>query len=237
MLLYDINIAFNSDNIKIQEICEFANKSLGLKEIDPEVILNSLYNDFGILIERSQGVYTFSHLQFHEYLTSLNIVHERKELSFLSDIKGNEIQWGEIILFIVKDLVNASDFIKSLLSNISITSSENISLIKAVLETDSIIVKDEKVLMIADFSNRAIDILFHKLTLNTSVSISLRERSVNLELCVIFQESSNINKDYLMSIDMIFSLLSDYRLSIDNIHALSKYVDTESSKRKYVTAI
>ena len=45
-------------------------------EIDSEAVLKSIEAQHGLLVERARGVYSFSHLTFHEYFTAKKIAEE-----------------------------------------------------------------------------------------------------------------------------------------------------------------
>lgn len=70
-------------------------------QLDSEVVLRSIEAQHGLLIERAKGIYSFSHLTFHEYFTAREIIINqqsseealRKLVSHLTDI-----QWREVFL-------------------------------------------------------------------------------------------------------------------------------------------
>ncbi len=70
-------------------------------QLDSEAVLSSIEAQHGLLIERAKGIYSFSHLTFHEYFTAREIIINqqsseealRKLVSHLTDR-----QWREVFL-------------------------------------------------------------------------------------------------------------------------------------------
>jgi predicted NACHT family NTPase len=81
--------------------------------LDSEAVLKAIEIQHGLLIERARGIYSFSHLTFHEYLTARKIVSGDRELTnSLQQLAQHttEPQWREVILLTVSMLPNA-DFL------------------------------------------------------------------------------------------------------------------------------
>jgi predicted NACHT family NTPase len=78
-------------------------------DIDSEAVLKSIEGRHGLLIARSQGIYSFSHLTFHEYFTA----REVKEKFLFQQVANHitEYRWREVILLTIGMLPNADDFI------------------------------------------------------------------------------------------------------------------------------
>jgi predicted NACHT family NTPase len=76
-------------------------------QLDSEAVLNSIAAQHGLLVERARGIYSFSHLTFHEYFTA-RWFKEKADGDF-----GNLIchvtdkQWREVFLLTVGMLKNA----------------------------------------------------------------------------------------------------------------------------------
>jgi predicted NACHT family NTPase len=80
-------------------------------QLDSEVILKSIEAQHGLLIERSRGIYSFSHLTFHEYFTARRIIANRKGLEKLAD-HVLETHWREVFLLAVSMLQDADELIQ-----------------------------------------------------------------------------------------------------------------------------
>ncbi|MBD0337414.1 MAG: hypothetical protein ICV62_18150, partial [Cyanobacteria bacterium Co-bin13] len=80
-------------------------------QIDSEIILRSMEAQHGLLIERAKGIYSFSHLTFHEYFVAREIVQNSPSLeTALRDLAahGPEPRWREVVLLATEMLRDAS---------------------------------------------------------------------------------------------------------------------------------
>ncbi|MFN6474965.1 NACHT domain-containing protein [Nostoc sp. DedQUE07] len=85
--------------------------------LDSEAILKSIEAQHGLLTERARGIYSFSHLTFHEYFTAREIVLGLEPLEkALKDLSSHFIEprWREVFLLTVGMLRNA-DYLLSLM--------------------------------------------------------------------------------------------------------------------------
>ena len=81
-------------------------------QLDSEAVLKSIEAQHGIFVERARGIYSFSHLTFHEYFTARKIVTSNKS-DFLVQKLATQIaekKWREVLLLTVGMLDNA-DFL------------------------------------------------------------------------------------------------------------------------------
>jgi hypothetical protein len=69
----------------------------------PRQLLVDLYNDFGLLVERSPGTYSFSHLTLQEYLVAEHIVQNRSERVDLGSFAANE-HWLAVFQLVARRL-------------------------------------------------------------------------------------------------------------------------------------
>ncbi|MCT7988188.1 NACHT C-terminal helical domain 2-containing protein [Laspinema olomoucense] len=68
-------------------------------QLDSEAVLNSIEEQHGLLIERAKGIYSFSHLTFHEYFTARELIINqqsseealKKLVSHLTDRRWHEV--------------------------------------------------------------------------------------------------------------------------------------------------
>ncbi len=85
--------------------------------LDSEAILKSIEAQHGLLTERARGIYSFSHLTFHEYFTAREIVLGLQPLEkALENLSSHlkEPRWREVFLLTVGMLRNA-DYLLSLM--------------------------------------------------------------------------------------------------------------------------
>ncbi|MBW4594230.1 MAG: NACHT domain-containing NTPase [Brasilonema angustatum HA4187-MV1] len=85
-------------------------------QLSTQAVLKS-FEAHGLLVERAQGVYSFSHLTFQEYLTARSIVThsepeivEEKLLSLVNHL--NDPRWHKIFLLTAGMLGNATEFLE-----------------------------------------------------------------------------------------------------------------------------
>lgn len=107
------------------------------KKLDEQEVLQALYSDFGLLVERSPGSYSFSHLTFQEYLTAQYIVDQRQELALLNTHIRDQA-WFEVIRLVARMLPNADAFIESLMDDPDLRDPYVANLIAAVWEAKPI---------------------------------------------------------------------------------------------------
>ncbi|MDJ0676839.1 MAG: NACHT domain-containing NTPase [Calothrix sp. MO_167.B42] len=90
-----------------------ANTDLDLLQLDSEAILKSVEAQHGLLIERARGIYSFSHLTFHEYFTA-RMIKERPSKHSLEELSSHitEKRWREVILLSVGMLENANELLQ-----------------------------------------------------------------------------------------------------------------------------
>lgn len=136
-LFQNNKIVFSAKDVKDFKIIDSVAKTLRSKTIDEEELLKSLYNDFGLIIEQAPGLYSFSHLTFHEYLTALYVVDQRKEIELLSNYRNNP-EWREVIRLVSRMLPNADEYLKYIMSTIQLSSVEEVDLIKNIWAAEPI---------------------------------------------------------------------------------------------------
>jgi len=80
--------------------------------LDSEVILKSIEAQHGLLVERARGIYSFSHLTFHEYFTAQKIVDNPNPDALERGLRqlvshSTQKRWREVFLFSASMLRNA----------------------------------------------------------------------------------------------------------------------------------
>lgn len=88
------------------------NNDLGELQIDSKAVLKSIESQHGLLVERAQFIYSFSHLTFQEYFTARQIVGISDPQALETALKKlvrsiNEKRWREVFLLSVGMLRNA----------------------------------------------------------------------------------------------------------------------------------
>ncbi len=83
------------------------------EDIDGEAVLHSIEAQHGLLVERTQRIYSFSHLTFHEYLTARYTVDHPSRQMFQSVVDhAQDARWREVLLLTASllDDTNAETF-------------------------------------------------------------------------------------------------------------------------------
>ena len=98
----DDKLLFTKVNI-VEHIREFLLKELNApSNLSGEAILDAIAIQQGILVEQSEGIYSFSHLTFQEFLAA-KYIHENYSNQALSEmvrLHANDKRWEEVFLLI-----------------------------------------------------------------------------------------------------------------------------------------
>lgn len=78
-------------------------------EIDSEAVLKSMESQHGLLVERARGIYSFSHLTFHEYFTAKEIVANSASKTLVEHI--TEKRWREVFFLTIGMMRKADDLL------------------------------------------------------------------------------------------------------------------------------
>jgi predicted NACHT family NTPase len=85
-------------------------------ELDSEAVLKSIEGQHGLLVERAKGIYSFSHLTFHEYFVARKIttdpysVQEGTLENLITHIQNK--RWQEVVILTVGMLPKADHFVQ-----------------------------------------------------------------------------------------------------------------------------
>ena len=84
--------------------------------IDSGAILKAMEAQHSILVERAQGIYSFSHLTFQEYLTASYLVENQGRGVADKAIRGHltDLRWREVFLLTASLLGDADDFLATM---------------------------------------------------------------------------------------------------------------------------
>jgi hypothetical protein len=91
------------------EIEEYIAEFLGIGQRDSRAVLRAMEAQHGLLIERSQKIWSFSHLTFQEYLVALNFSCKDKRGEALIWYLY-EKKWEQVILLFSEKIFNIDDF-------------------------------------------------------------------------------------------------------------------------------
>ncbi|MGV0105981.1 hypothetical protein NSTCB13_04763 [Nostoc sp. DSM 114160] len=85
-------------------------------KLDSEAILKSIEAQHGLLVERAKGIYSFSHLTFHEYFAAREIVANSAYETLVEHL--TEKRWREVFLLTTGMMRNADDLMQLIKSEI-----------------------------------------------------------------------------------------------------------------------
>ncbi len=82
-------------------------------QLNSEAVLKSIEAQHGLLIERARGIYSFSHLTFHEYFTARKLVTSTKSDIFRTRLLPHltEKRWREVFLLTAGMAESADDLL------------------------------------------------------------------------------------------------------------------------------
>jgi predicted NACHT family NTPase len=82
--------------------------------VDSEAVLKSIEAQHGLLVERARGIYSFSHLTFHEYFTAREIVYSSNQETLLKILASHmsETRWREVLLLTLGMLKSADNLLQ-----------------------------------------------------------------------------------------------------------------------------
>ncbi len=100
-------------------------------------LLHALYSDFGILSERSPGIFSFSHLTIQEYLVARYVVDSREEIRMVVT-RRRQKEWFEVIHLVARMLPDAGEFLKILFQNSRVDDPYDVRLLKASWEAEPV---------------------------------------------------------------------------------------------------
>ena len=81
--------------------------------VDSYAVLKSIEAQHGLLTERAAGIYSFSHLTFHEYFTAKTIVDSVDQATALQSLVMhlNEQRWREVFLLVAEQMESDDQFL------------------------------------------------------------------------------------------------------------------------------
>lgn len=78
--------------------------------LDSKAVLKSIEAQHGLLVERARGIYSFSHLTFHEFFTARDIASQQVFPQLVSHITDK--RWREVFLLTIGILPKADDLLQ-----------------------------------------------------------------------------------------------------------------------------
>jgi predicted NACHT family NTPase/DNA-binding CsgD family transcriptional regulator len=85
-------------------------------KLDSEAVLKSIEAQHGLLVERAKGIYSFSHLTFHEYFAAREIVANSAYKTLVEHLTDKH--WREVFLLTAGMMRNADDLMQLIKSEV-----------------------------------------------------------------------------------------------------------------------
>lgn len=115
---------FIREDALARQIEKFMEQSLQISDFpqDGITILKAIQAQYGILVERAHGIYSFSHLTLQEYFVALFIVNHSSDGALTTAVAAHlkDDAWREVLLLTASLLEDASVFFESLVIQASI---------------------------------------------------------------------------------------------------------------------
>ncbi|MFN6537061.1 MAG: NACHT C-terminal helical domain 2-containing protein [Nostoc sp. EkiNYC01] len=199
-----------------------ANPDPEVLKLDSEAVLKSIEAQHGLLVERAKGIYSFSHLTFHEYFAAREIVTNSTYETLVEHI--TETRWREVFLLTVSMMRKSNEL-----------------LLLMKQKVDSLITRDEKLQKFLCWVNQkalsiqsnykpaSIKAIYYAIGFSIKSSIDCSNELIqNLDLGRILDKvldshiagkfndglEQNVAVDLELALSLDYSLHSDFNLSV-----------------------
>ncbi|GAA6623630.1 NACHT domain-containing protein [Scytonema sp. NUACC26] len=204
-------------------------------QLDSTVVLKSIEAQHGLLVEQARGIYSFSHLTFHEYFTAREIVATANPQT-LQEFATHfyEKSWREVFLLVSEMLYSGDDLWLLLKQQINILAASNEKLqqyLKWINQKASAIVSYHPASVRSFYFTLALPPK-HSLAGNQSFTLLLDKRlagtlvtDLALDLALTYALTVSLS----MTADIFFQRLSAIQLSLDLEHLLGQNPSLQTS--------
>jgi predicted NACHT family NTPase len=186
-------------------ICDYIRNTANAKNndeelhLDSEAVLKSIEAQHGLFVERARGIYSFSHLTFHEYFAARQIVVSTSPSKLEAALQNlvthiTDKRWREVILLSVGMAREADDLLLLMKRKI-----------------DGLLANDEKLqsfLAWADEKSRSVNVSYKLVVVRAYYFALALNHKLNLELVIQIARNGSID----LSFDLAFALASTRKL-------------------------
>ncbi|KYC39174.1 hypothetical protein WA1_30955 [Scytonema hofmannii PCC 7110] len=207
-------------------------------QLDSTAVLKSIEAQHGLLVEQARGIYSFSHLTFHEYFTAREIIATSNPQTLQEFATHfNEKSWQEVFLLVAEMLHSADDLWLLIKQQIQILATSNEKLqqfLKWINQKASAISRvQRRCHAIASYHPASVRSFYftlglppnHSLAGNQSFTLLLDNRLAStlvIDLALDLALTYVLTVSLAMTADIFFQRLSALKLSLDLEHLLGQ---------------
>jgi predicted NACHT family NTPase len=180
-------------------------------QLDSEAVLKSIEAQHGLFVERARGIYSFSHLTFHEYFTARKIVTSansnistQKFATYLTDKR-----WREVLLLTGGMLENADLFVLAMKQEI-----DSILIWDGKFQKFLIWVEEKSYSTKSSYKPAAVRAYYLDLALARERTFD-RAFDLALDLDRAFDHALDLTRDLALAFDLDLALAYDLALAFD----------------------
>jgi hypothetical protein len=127
-------IVFSAEDVKTSTWLKVGGTAIHEEELPARDLLESLYNDFGILIEQTNGMFSFFHLQLQEYLTARSLMESGQLMERVEMMLNDGKRWAEVWGMLAPMCGDADILVRRLTSVFDCSSEDHFLAMKAFFE-------------------------------------------------------------------------------------------------------
>ncbi|MEH2463620.1 NACHT domain-containing protein [Nostoc sp.] len=189
-------------------------------QVDSEQVLRSIEHHHGLVVARAKGIYSFSHLTFHEYFTAREfMVVRQSSKEALQNLVSHitEKRWQEVFLLAVGMSPNADRLLLLMKEKIDalITTDEK-------LQDFLMWVQNKSLYVDTNYKPIAVRAFYLELGLGLMPEISL-DLACSLDNTIIFVRNSASKCPLSLDRDLFFALHLNENLFFDNINLINLF--------------
>ena len=171
--------------------------------MDSEIVLKSIQEQHGLLVERARGIYSFSHLTFQEYFTAREIVLTNDIQQLVSQV--NQPRWREVFFLTFGMMRNADELLLKMKSHI-----------------DSLIKDDPKLQQFLQWVDRKTQSVKARYK-----PVAIRAYYLDLALALDFTLDFTRTFDFTRAFDLAFDFTRAFDLALDftRAYALDRHLE------------
>jgi hypothetical protein len=237
---------FFEANFIIQETEEFLQelkKDIILEDLQVEsrIIFQSFETQSGLLVEKAKGLYSFSHLSFHEFFTARAFLclEEPQSDILLNHIKDQS--WKEVFLLAVEMNKKPNKLLKAIKNKIDKDLAEEKELTNLLKDLD---VNGESINFDCEKSSiraKNLAIIIDSFLAHEIFEFLKTDENLNKyfhDICDLFYDLAKINRELPLSIDIRFKKIVDQDEHEKNLHEFKNKVpnpfDDKEKFRKWL---